>query len=189
MPDTETIRGIKKRLCLVGGVIWIAAKFAGAAYGIIIATVNGEDIEVSVASDTMEAAAGRRDITANAIYFRPATDEWFDPFDGITDIEAGIIRATPGFPQDPGRMMRAARFAARFGWEIEPATVAMIRAMAPRSSEVAVERIWVEFAKAFEADRPGDFIRAMKAMGIVAAFPEIAAMDGCQQDTAWHPDG
>ena len=142
-----------------------------------------------ISAGTIAQAAGRRDITANAIYFRPATDEWFDPFDGISDIEAGIIRATPGFPQDPGRMMRAARFAARFGWEIEPATVAMIRAMAPRSSEVAVERIWVEFAKAFEADRPGDFIRAMKAMGIVAAFPEIAAMDGCQQDTAWHPDG
>ena len=142
-----------------------------------------------ISAGTIAQAAGRRDITANAIYFRPATDEWFDPFDGITDIEAGIIRATPGFPQDPCRMMRAARFATRFGWTIEPETMATIRAMAGRMNEISTERIWPEFAKAFEAERPGDFIRAMKTMGIVAAFPEIAAMDGCQQDTAWHPDG
>lgn len=187
--DIETF-GIEKTSAIEAiRAAGIAAKFAGAAYGIIITTVAGEDIEVSVASDTMEAAAGRRDITANAIYFRPATDEWFDPFDGITDIEAGIIRATPGFPQDPGRMMRAARFAARFGWEIEPATVAMIRAMAPRMTEVAVERIWVEFAKAFEADRPGDFVWWMREIGIVGSFPEIAAMQGCQQDEVWHPEG
>lgn len=86
-------------------------------------------------------------------------------------------------------MMRAARFAARFGWEIEPATVAFIRSMAPRMTEVAVERIWVEFAKAFEADRPGDFVWWMREIGIVGAFPEIAAMQGCQQDEVWHPEG
>lgn len=166
-----------------------AAKTAGASYGIVIATVAGEDVEISVGAGTVEDAAARRDITANAIYFRRSTGEWRDPFGGRADIAAGTIRATPGFSQDPCRMMRAARFATRFGWTIEPETMATIRAMAGRMNEISTERIWPEFAKAFEAERPGDFIRAMKAMGIVAAFPEIAAMDGCQQDPIWHPEG
>lgn len=167
----------------------ISAKIAGAAYSIIIATIEGEEIEISIATGTMAEAAGRRDITANAIYFRPATGEWFDPFDGRSDIEAGIIRATAGFPDDPARMMRAARFAARFGWTIEPATAEMIRQMASRMSEIAIERIWPEFEKAFAAERPGDFIRSMAEIGIISHFPQIAAMIGCPQDAEWHPEG
>lgn len=167
----------------------ISAKIAGAAYSIIIASIDGEEIEISIAPDSISRAAMRRDITANAIYFRPATGEWCDPFGGRADIEAGIIRATAGFPDDPCRMMRAARFAARFGWEIEPATAAMIRAMAPRMSEIAIERIWPEFEKAFAAERPGDFIRAMAEIGIIGFFPEIADMIGCPQDAEWHPEG
>jgi tRNA nucleotidyltransferase (CCA-adding enzyme) len=167
----------------------IAAKTAGAAYGIVIATVDGVEVEVSVADGDIETAAARRDITANSIYFRPATGEWRDPFGGREDIAAGVIRATPGFDRDPGRMMRVARFAARFGWTVEDGTAEMIRRMAGRMAEVSIERIWPEFAKAFECERPGDFIRAMKAIGIVGFWPEIAAMDGCEQDPIWHPEG
>lgn len=187
--DIEAFGITKEAACEAIRAAGFACKIAGAAYSIIIATVDGEDIEISISAGTIAEAAARRDFTANAIYFRPATGEWADSFGGRADIEAGIIRATPGFAQDPGRMMRAARFAARFGWTIEPATRDMIRAMAGRMSEVATERIWPEFAKAFEADRPGDFIRAMAEIGIMGHFPEIAAIWDCPQDSAWHPEG
>lgn len=187
--DFEAFGITKDAACAAIRAAGFACKIAGAAYSIIIATVDGEDIEISISAGTIAEAAARRDITANAIYFRPAASEWADPFGGRADIEAGIIRATPGFAQDPGRMMRAARFAARFGWTIEPATAAMIRAEASRMSEVATERIWPEFAKAFESDRPGDFIRAMAEIGIMGHFPEIAAIWDCPQDPAWHPEG
>ena len=96
----------------------------------------------------------RRDFTINAIAYDPASGELRDPFDGRTDLQRGIVRAVGDAPtrmrEDRLRALRAIRFAARFGFHIEPATLAAIRESAPHLSRLSAERVKQELEKTMQ---------------------------------------
>ena len=99
----------------------------------------------------------RRDFTINAIAFRPRTGAWEDPFGGLADLEAGVVRAVgvPGqrFREDYLRILRGVRFAARFAFEIEASTWQAARAEAHGISGLSAERVREEWFKALRTAR------------------------------------
>ncbi len=98
-------------------------------------------------SMTIEEATSRRDFTINAILQDPLTEEIIDPYGGQSDIQNGMLRAVSlaTFAEDSLRVLRAAQFAARFEFEIEPETVALCRQV--DLSDLPSERVWGEIEK------------------------------------------
>jgi tRNA nucleotidyltransferase (CCA-adding enzyme) len=131
----------------------------------------------------------RRDFTINAMAYNPKTG-LVDAFDGRKDLAEGIIRCVgepeKRFSEDALRMMRAIRFAARFGFEIEEETYRAIRDLAPTLSKVSMERIRDEFEKTICSDHP-ERIRDLYETGLLSAFlPEWKAMEETDQHTVHH---
>jgi tRNA nucleotidyltransferase (CCA-adding enzyme) len=125
----------------------------------------------------------RRDFTINAIAFRPKTGEVRDPFGGQEDLAAGLVRAVGDAEQrmreDRLRALRAIRFAARYGFRIEPATRAAIDASAPFLTRLSAERVQQELVKTMEqVDRPAAALRLWKETGALAVLvPTLAEVD------------
>jgi tRNA nucleotidyltransferase (CCA-adding enzyme) len=125
----------------------------------------------------------RRDFTINAIAYRPKTRELQDPFGGRADLEAGVVRAVGDADQrmreDRLRALRAIRFAARYGFRIEPATRAAIEASAAFLTRLSAERVQQELVKTMEqVDRPAAALRLWKETGALAALvPALAGVD------------
>jgi tRNA nucleotidyltransferase (CCA-adding enzyme) len=140
---------------------------------------------------SVEEAARRRDFTINAILQDPLTGEIIDPANGRTDLQLGIIRAVSPdtFNEDSLRVLRAAQFAARFEFEIEPETVALCRAI--DLSDLPSERVWGEMEKLLlRAVHPSIGLRWLRDLGAIdQLFPEIKALIDVQQDPEWHPEG
>ena len=142
-------------------------------------------------SMTIEDASRRRDFTVNAILEDPLTGEVIDPFHGREDIENKILRAVSvdTFAEDSLRVLRAAQFAARFEFDIEPETVTLCRTI--DLSDLPAERIWGEIEKLLlGARRPSiglDWLHKLGALDQV--FPEIKTLMGVLQDSEWHPEG
>jgi tRNA nucleotidyltransferase (CCA-adding enzyme) len=140
---------------------------------------------------TIEAATSRRDFTVNAILQDPLTEEIIDPFNGQEDIKQGILRAVSldTFVEDSLRVLRAAQFAARFEFDIDPATASLCRSM--DLSDLPKERVWGEMEKLFlEAERPSIGIEWLRALRVSEQlFPEIKRLEGVPQDPEWHPEG
>lgn len=136
-------------------------------------------------------AASRRDFTLNALMFDPRTGEFLDFFGGREDLARRILRHTsPAFVEDPLRVLRGMQFAARFDLTPAPETVALCRSIAPTYSELAVERVGMEWFKwALAGQRPSAGLQFLKTSGWLRHFPEIAALDGTPQDPEWHPEG
>ncbi len=136
-------------------------------------------------------AARRRDFTINAILEDPLTGELLDPFAGRADIERKIIRAVAPetFVEDSLRVLRAAQFAARFEFDIEPATVELCRAI--DLTDLPPERIWGEMEKLLLfARRPSVGFEWLDRLGATAQlFPEIEALKRVRQEPEWHPEG
>ena len=136
-------------------------------------------------------ATQRRDFTVNAILHDPLTGELIDPFDGQKDIKARILRAVSvdTFAEDSLRVLRAAEFAARFEFDIEPGTIAVCRAI--DLTDLPAERIWGEMEKLLLlARKPYHGLKWLSALGATnQLFPEIQALSGCPQDPEWHPEG
>ncbi len=136
----------------------------------------------------------RRDFTLNAIARDEATGELIDPFGGVADIQARVLRHVgPAFVEDPLRALRAARFMARFaplGFSIAPETMALMREMAA-SGELATltpERVWQELARALRSEMPSAFLRTLREAGALAVvLPEIDALYGVPQRAEYHP--
>lgn len=127
---------------------------------------------------TIEGDLARRDFTINAMARAAGGGEILDPFGGRADLEAGIIRAVGDpderFAEDPLRLMRAVRFAAQFGFEIEPSTAAAIARNADKLSTISMERINQEFTRILLADRPSRAIRSLVDLGLMKQFlPEF----------------
>lgn len=145
-------------------------------------------------SVTLEEDLGRRDFTINAI----AEDEdgrRVDPFGGARDLEARVLRHVgPAFVEDPLRVLRAARFMARFaplGFSIAPETMALIRQMSASGELDALvpERVWQELSRALASQRPSAFLRTLHdgdALRVV--LPEIEALYGVPQRAEYHPE-
>ncbi len=143
---------------------------------------------------TLEEDLGRRDLTINAIA-EAADGSLIDPFGGRADLEARLLRhVSDSFIEDPVRLLRVARFAARFaplGFSIAPETLELMRSMVARGEVDALvaERVWQETHKALgEADPAAyfDTLRACDALRTV--FPEIDALFGVPQPAEWHPE-
>ncbi len=129
----------------------------------------------------------RRDFTMNAIAYRVSHDELVDPFGGIADIEAHVIR-TVGAPhdrflEDALRVMRAVRFGAELGFAITEETMAGIRTHAGLLAKIAPERIRDEFSKLIMSDRPMDGIILMHRVDVLRyVIPELEEGIGCEQN-------
>jgi tRNA nucleotidyltransferase (CCA-adding enzyme) len=135
-------------------------------------------------------AARRRDFTINTISWDPLTDEYLDPCQGRADIERRLLRMVDAatFGDDSLRVLRAVQFAARFEFELEPATRAVCRTI--DLDDLPAERIWGEIEKLLSARRPSTGFALMLDLGVVAKlFPELAALVGCEQEPEWHPEG
>ena len=144
------------------------------------------DPQMSVAE-----AARRRDFTINAILEDPLTGEIIDPFGGRADLERRLIRAVSRetFAEDSLRVLRAAQFAARFEFDIEPATVELCRAI--DLADLPAERVWGELEKILlRAPRPSVGLEWLDRLGVTGKlFPEIQALKGVPQEPEWHPEG
>ena len=125
---------------------------------------------------TLEDDLRRRDLTINAMA-KDADGRLIDPFGGARDLEAGILRhVSEAFAEDPVRILRLARFAARFGFRVAPETLELMRAMV-RSGEadyLVPERVWQEFAKGLAEPHPEKMLDVLEASGLRAKLlPEI----------------
>ena len=140
---------------------------------------------------TVAEAASRRDFTINAILADPLTAEIIDHFNGRDDLKAGVLRAVSSetFPEDSLRVLRAAQFAARFEFRVEPETVILCRAI--DLSDLPPERVWGEMEKLLlRARRPSIGLGWLHALGVLdRLFPEIKALIDVPQDHEWHPEG
>ncbi|MFS8514583.1 MAG: HD domain-containing protein [Planifilum fulgidum] len=140
---------------------------------------------------TIEEDLKRRDLTINSVAIEVATGEVVDPFGGVEDIRRGIIRATSeAFREDPLRVYRAARFAARFGFRVEPGTLAMMRDMKEELPALTPERVGLEVIKALETENPSIFFRVLAEADVLDVhFPELDALIGVPQPPEHHPEG
>lgn len=143
---------------------------------------------------TLEEDLARRDLTINAI----AEDEHgqlVDPYGGARDLEQRLLRhVSPAFVEDPVRLLRVARFAARFaplGFKVADETMALLRQMV-RDGEVdhlIPERVWAETRKALGEPQPSAFLRVLRDSGALAVlFPEVDALYGIPQRAEFHPE-
>jgi poly(A) polymerase len=113
---------------------------------------------------------------------------------GLADLEAGIVRAIGSpearFQEDHLRMLRAVRFAARFGFELDPATARAIRVLAPKISAVSRERVRDELTKMLTEGRARRAFELLDDTGLLAeVLPEVARMKGVEQPPQYHPEG
>jgi len=136
-------------------------------------------------------ATSRRDFTVNAILQDPLTGEIIDPFGGRKDLDAKILRAVSPqtFSEDSLRVLRAAQFAARFEFDIDPETVALCRPI--DVTDLPAERIWGEIEKLLlRAQRPSIGLKWLRDLGVVdQLFPELQALIDVPQEPEWHPEG
>jgi len=136
----------------------------------------------------------RRDFTINALLMDPASDEVLDFVRGRADLAAGLIRAIGDaearFGEDHLRMLRAIRFAARFGFQIEAATFDAIRRLRERIQTISAERIRDELAMILTEGAAARGLDLLDASGLLdVLLPEVAAMKGVPQPPEFHPEG
>ncbi len=140
---------------------------------------------------TLEQDLARRDLTINAIA-RDEHGNLIDPHGGLQDLRAGILRhVSPAFAEDPVRILRVARFAARFAFEIAPETLHLMRAMVQDGEvdHLVPERAWQEIARGLMEERPALMIEALRSCGGLARIlPEVDALFGVPQPAAYHPE-
>ena len=140
---------------------------------------------------TLEADLARRDLTINAMA-RDADGNLIDPYGGGADLRAGVLRhVSAAFAEDPLRVLRVARFAARLGFAVAPETEALMRAIVSGGelSTLPPERVWQELARALMEPRPSRFFSELRRCGALAVLlPEIDALFGVPQPVAHHPE-
>jgi len=140
---------------------------------------------------SVEEAARRRDFTVNAILEDPLGGEILDPFGGREDLERRLLRAVSPdtFAEDSLRVLRAAQFAARFNFDVEPRTVELCRGI--DLTDLPAERVWGELEKILLVARePSVGLRWLDELGATRQlFPELHALKGVEQEYDWHPEG
>ena len=202
----------------------------GKSFGVIKLRAGGLDVDVSiprrdnnadldslefVADMSPEEAGRRRDFTINSMFFDLETHKVIDPFNGMADLQAGILRATDPetFVEDPLRALRAMQLLPRKAKVVDPATVELIRGMVGEFDALPGERVFVEFEKLLlKAEKPSIGLEFLKTCGWLRHFPELEQFtawsgweeaenrqfkdsaphfetDGCPQNPDWHPEG
>jgi tRNA nucleotidyltransferase (CCA-adding enzyme) len=143
---------------------------------------------------TIEEDLGRRDLTVNAIA-RSADNRIVDPFDGQRDLDRKILRhVSQAFVEDPVRILRTARFAARYsplGFVVADETMQLMSEMVRNgeADSLVAERVWKETEAALGEPRPQVFFEVLRSCGALkAVFPEVDALFGVPQPEQWHPE-
>ena len=136
----------------------------------------------------------RRDFTINGLLLDPLTQEVLDYVGGRRDLELGIIRAIGDpyqrFSEDKLRMLRAVRFAARFGYQIEKQTLDAVRELAAKIHQVSHERIRDEVLKMLTEGRARRAFELLDETGLLEqVLPEVKKMQGVEQPPQFHPEG
>ena len=183
----------------------------GAQFGVIVVFEDSTQVEVATFRSDIGSADGRhpervefssspeqdvrrRDFTVNGLLMDPREGRVLDYVGGQADIKARIIRAIgePGlrFEEDKLRMARAVRFAARFGYTIEPRTFAAIQKLAPEICQVSQERLRDELTKMLTEGTARRAFELLDRTGLLRELlPEIARMKGVAQPPQFHPEG
>jgi poly(A) polymerase len=183
----------------------------GAKFGVVLVLSNSHKVEVAtfrkdvgysdgrhpdqvLFTTTAEEDVSRRDFTINGLLMRHDTNEVLDFVGGRADLQAGIIRAIGDparrFIEDKLRMLRAVRFAARFGYAIEPITFSAIQKHAPEIHFVSAERIQEELSKLLTEGAARRGFELLDDTGLLQqVLPEISAMKGVPQPPEYHPEG
>jgi poly(A) polymerase len=183
----------------------------GAQFGVILIPRDEHKVEVAtfrsdvgysdgrhpdkvIYAKSTEEDVQRRDFTINGLLMRHDTAEILDFVGGRADLQAGIIRAIGEpdrrFEEDKLRMLRAVRFAARFGFEIEADTFRAIQKHVGMIHEISAERIRDELTKLLTEGAAGNAFRLLDQTGLLQkVLPEIAAMKGVEQPPQYHPEG
>lgn len=154
---------------------------------------KGEDgFECETDGVTLEQDLSRRDLTINAM----AKDEEgniVDPFNGRHDLRAGILRHIgPAFTEDPVRVLRVAKFAARYGFSVAPETLSLMRSMFMRGQmqNLIGERIWKELWGSMGTQDPARFFEVLdECWAIQHIFPEFYRLHGSMHSPKYHPEG
>lgn len=143
---------------------------------------------------TLEEDLLRRDLTINAIA-KAGNDELIDPYNGQEDLTNRLLRhVSDAFVEDPLRVLRVARFAARFhylGFSIAPETMTLMTTLVDSGelSHLTPERVWQEWEKALSSQHPEIFLSVLKECGALAVvLPELDALFGIPQPEKWHPE-
>ncbi len=187
------------------------AQHVGAHFGVILVRKEEAQVEVATFRSDLEYEDGRRpvavhfetdprqdalrrDFTINALLMDSETGEIHDYTGGRADLAAGLIRAIGDpdtrFREDHLRLLRAVRFAARTGFEIETETLAAIRNLSHLIRTVSAERVRDEISRILTEGAPRRGFELLDATGLLREImPEVAAMKGCAQPPAFHPEG
>ncbi len=188
-----------------------AAKMVGVHFGVVVVAEGGAEVEVATfrsdhayrdgrrpesvryESDPREDAR-RRDFTINALLMDPVSGKVEDFTGGRQDLERGVIRAIGDpkarFREDHLRMLRAVRFAARFGFSIEPATFAAIRDECAAIRSISAERIRDELTRILVEGGARRGFELLDETGLLnETLPEVAALKGVAQPPEFHPEG
>lgn len=143
---------------------------------------------------TLEEDLKRRDLTINAMA-QTEDGQIIDPYGGLADLQARRLRhVSAAFTEDPLRVLRLARFAARFaslGFTVDPKTMQLLRAMVQQGElrALVAERIWQEWQRALTEDRPEVFFQVLRACGALAELlPELDRLFGVPSAPKWHPE-
>ncbi len=193
--------------------IFPKAQLVGAQFGVVlvdgveVATFRSDHayddgrrpVQVTFETDPQKDVL-RRDFTINALLLDPTSltppldSKVIDAVGGLSDLRNGIIRAIGNpeqrFEEDHLRMLRAVRFAARFGFEIERATLAAIKEQHQRIARVSPERIRDELVRILTEGAPRRGLELLDASGLLAAIlPEVSALKGVRQPPEYHPEG
>ncbi|MDZ4164392.1 MAG: HD domain-containing protein [Smithellaceae bacterium] len=182
----------------------------GASFGVILVLEDGRGYEVATFRSDLAYQDGRRpsevryataredvlrrDFTINGLLLDPTTGEITDYSGGRSDLEKGIIRAIgrprERFAEDHLRMLRAVRFAAAFGFEMDPDTFSAIKDQAEKILLISAERIRIEMTKLLTQGGARRGMELLEASGLLRhILPEVSAMSGVLQDPAYHPEG
>ena len=183
----------------------------GAKFGVVLVTRDSAQVEVAtfrrdvgysdgrhpdqvVYARKPEDDVSRRDFTINGLLMRHNSGEVLDYVGGRADLEAGIIRAIGEperrFTEDKLRMLRAVRFAARFGYRIESKTLVAIRLHAQEIHAVSAERLREELSKLLTEGAARRGFELLDKSGLLKnVLPEISALKGVPQPPEYHPEG
>ena len=182
----------------------------GAQFGVMIVVQDGIPFEVATFRTDIGGADGRhpsevcytnaendalrRDFTINGLFYDPRTESVIDYVGGEEDIRGGILRAIGDphrrFEEDYLRMLRAIRFAARFGFTIEKETWNALCENVAFIGKISVERIFAELTKMFCSTNPRRALDLLNESGLLnVVLPEVSAMKGVEQPEQFHPEG
>lgn len=152
---------------------------------------NGFEAETKDVS--LEEDLKRRDLTINSIAYDESTKTYIDPYKGREDIEKKVLRHTSeAFVEDPLRVLRLARFRARFGdeWRVHPSTKVLVLKMRDELESLQKDRVWKEIEKVLLAKNSYLFFETLFELGVLdVVFPHIYELTRIKEGTPWHKEG